>query len=138
MRARHAVVHRQQLRRAADAAQLHRALAVLRRPDVFHVAVAGAPVTDWRRYHTAYTERYLGHPDLAPQAYDASSLLAQASRLSRPLLLIHGMTDDNVVVAHTLALSGALTAAEAARGATYVVRSCVVGPTPFDPSFSPD
>ena len=42
------------------------ALAVLRRPDVFHAAVAGAPVTDWRLYDTHYTERYLGHPDDAP------------------------------------------------------------------------
>jgi dipeptidyl-peptidase-4 len=87
------------------------ALAVLRRPDVFHAAVAGAPVTDWRLYDTAYTERYLGHPDEHPEAYDASSLLADAPTLTRPLLLIHGMTDDNVVVAHTLALSGRLTAA---------------------------
>lgn len=87
------------------------ALAVLRRPDVFHAAVAGAPVTDWRRYDTAYTERYLGHPAENPQAYDASSLLADAPSLTRPLLLIHGMSDDNVVVAHTLALSAALTAA---------------------------
>ena len=39
------------------------ALAVLRRPDVFHAAIAGAPVTDWRLYDTFYTERYLGHPD---------------------------------------------------------------------------
>ncbi len=87
------------------------ALAVLRRPDVFHAAVAGAPVTDWRRYDTAYAERYLGLPQDQPEAYDNSSLLAEAPSLSRPLLLVHGMTDDNVVVAHTLALSGALTAA---------------------------
>ncbi|MEO9222253.1 MAG: prolyl oligopeptidase family serine peptidase, partial [Mycobacteriaceae bacterium] len=87
------------------------ALAVLRRPDVFHAAVAGAPVTEWRWYDTAYTERYLGHPEADRQAYDASSLLPLAPNLRRPLLLMHGMTDDNVVVAHTLALSAALTAA---------------------------
>jgi dipeptidyl-peptidase-4 len=87
------------------------ALAVLRRPDVFHAAVAGAPVTEWRWYDTAYTERYLGHPDHDPAAYDASSLLPLAPGLRRPLLLMHGMTDDNVVVAHTLALSAALTEA---------------------------
>ena len=46
------------------------ALAVLRRPDVFHAAVAGAPVTDWRLYDTHYTERYLGHPDDDPEPYD--------------------------------------------------------------------
>ena len=49
------------------------ALAVLRRPDVFHAAVAGAPVTDWRLYDTFYTERYLGHPDEAPEVYDRNS-----------------------------------------------------------------
>jgi dipeptidyl-peptidase-4 len=87
------------------------ALAVLRRPDVFHAAVAGAPVTEWRLYDTAYTERYLGNPVEDPAPYDASSLLPLAAGLSRPLLIIHGLTDDNVVIAHTLRLSGALTAA---------------------------
>ncbi len=87
------------------------ALAVVRRPDVFHAAVAGAPPTDWRLYDTCYTERYLGHPDANPQAYEHSSLLAHAAELRRPLLLIHGMVDDNVVVAHTLRLSAALLAA---------------------------
>jgi dipeptidyl-peptidase-4 len=84
------------------------ALAVLRRPDVFHAAVAGAPVTDWRLYDTFYTERYLGHPDEAPEVYDRNSLLADAPKLTRPLLIIHGLADDNVVVAHTLRLSAAL------------------------------
>jgi dipeptidyl-peptidase 4 len=87
------------------------ALAVLRRPDVFHAAVAGAPVTEWRLYDTAYTERYLGDPTVDPGPYDACSLLPLAGALTRPLLLIHGLTDDNVVVAHTLRLSGALTIA---------------------------
>jgi dipeptidyl-peptidase 4 len=87
------------------------ALAVLRRPDVFHAAVAGAPVTDWRLYDTFYTERYLGHPDAAPEVYERNSLLADAPNLERPLLLIHGLADDNVVVAHTLRLSAALLAA---------------------------
>jgi dipeptidyl-peptidase-4 len=87
------------------------ALAVLRRPDVFHAAVAGAPVTDWRLYDTCYTERYLGLPDEQPQVYEQSSLLADAPRLTRPLLFIHGLADDNVVVAHTLRMSSALLAA---------------------------
>ncbi len=87
------------------------ALAVLRRPDVFHAAVAGAPVTDWRLYDTAYTERYLGDPRVDPAPYDACGLIPLAPQLERPLLIIHGLTDDNVVVAHTLALSGALTVA---------------------------
>ncbi len=87
------------------------ALAVLRRPDLFHAAVAGAPVTDWRRYDTAYTERYLGHPDDDPAAYDRNSLLDDAPGLTRPLMIVHGLADDNVVVAHTLELSGRLLAA---------------------------
>jgi dipeptidyl-peptidase 4 len=84
------------------------ALAVLRRPDVFHAAIAGAPVTDWRLYDTHYTERYLGLPAENPDAYRRSSLLDDAPALSRPLLLIHGLADDNVVVAHTLQMSRAL------------------------------
>jgi dipeptidyl-peptidase-4 len=87
------------------------ALAVLRRPDVFHAAIAGAPVTDWRLYDTHYTERYLGDPAAAPEVYDANSLLPLADQLERPLLLIHGLADDNVVAAHTLQLSQALLAA---------------------------
>jgi dipeptidyl-peptidase 4 len=90
------------------------ALAVLRRPDVFHAAVAGAPVTDWHLYDTHYTERYLGLPDGDGDDYDRSSLLFLAERsgvTARPVLLIHGLADDNVVVAHTLRLSGALLAA---------------------------
>ncbi|MCW0215987.1 MAG: prolyl oligopeptidase family serine peptidase [Pseudonocardia sp.] len=93
------------------------ALAVLRRPDVFHAAVAGAPVTDWTLYDTHYTERYLGHPDAEPAAYARSSLFVDAAvppsaeKPNRPLMLIHGLADDNVVAAHTLRLSSALLAA---------------------------
>ncbi len=87
------------------------ALAVLRRPDVIHAAVAGAPVTEWRWYDTHYTERYLGLPEERAGAYDASSLLPIAGQLTRPLLLIHGLADDNVVAAHTLQLSSSLLAA---------------------------
>ena len=84
------------------------ALAVLRRPDVFHAGIAGAPVTDWALYDTHYTERYLGLPQRNADAYARSSLLKDAPDLQRPLLLIHGLTDDNVVAAHTLQLSRAL------------------------------
>lgn len=87
------------------------ALAVLRRPDVFHAAVAGAPVTEWRLYDTHYTERYLGHPDERPEVYEANSLTGDAARLERPLMIVHGLADDNVVAAHTLRLSSALLAA---------------------------
>jgi dipeptidyl-peptidase-4 len=87
------------------------ALAVMQRPDIFHAAVAGAPVTEWRLYDTHYTERYLGDPCSDPEPYDRSSLLDIAHLLTRPLLLIHGLADDNVVAAHTLRLSSALLAA---------------------------
>ncbi len=84
------------------------ALAVLRRPDVFHAAVAGAPVTEWRLYDTCYTERYLGDPNSQPEVYDRNSLIPLAPALERPLMIIHGLADDNVVAAHTLQLSSAL------------------------------
>ncbi len=87
------------------------ALAVIRRRDVFHAAIAGAPVTDWRLYDTHYTERYLGDPTIDDTAYANSSLLAMAADLTRPLLLIHGLADDNVAAANTLQLSSALLAA---------------------------
>ncbi|HEX6450299.1 MAG TPA: prolyl oligopeptidase family serine peptidase [Trebonia sp.] len=108
------------------------ALAVLRRPDVFHAAVAGAPVTDWRLYDTHYTERYLGQPDDTGDSYQRSSLLDDPERIAtshsrgegmggssprsdtadqRHLLLIHGLADDNVLVAHSLRMSSALLAA---------------------------
>jgi dipeptidyl-peptidase-4 len=84
------------------------ALAVMRRPDVFQTAVAGAPVVDWRDYDTHYTERYLGLPDVNTKGYQNSNLLTHASTLSRPLLLIHGTADDNVYFFHSLKLSDAL------------------------------
>jgi dipeptidyl-peptidase-4 len=87
------------------------ALAVLRRSDVFHAAIAGAPVTDWRLYDTHYTERYLGNPSIDDTNYTKTSLMENVSTLESPLLLIHGLADDNVVAAHTLQLSSALLAA---------------------------
>ncbi|MDQ3404216.1 MAG: prolyl oligopeptidase family serine peptidase [Actinomycetota bacterium] len=87
------------------------ALAVLRAPEVFHAAIAGAPVTDWRLYDTHYTERYLGDPNTQPEVYDRNSLIHDAPKLDRPLLIIHGLADDNVVVAHAVRLSSALVAA---------------------------
>lgn len=84
------------------------ALAVLRRPDVFHVGVAGAPVVDWRDYDTGYTERYLGLPAENAEGYDKSSLLTYAAGLRRPLLIVHGTSDDNVMFFHSMKLSHAL------------------------------
>ena len=92
------------------------ALAVLRRPDRFHAAIAGAPVTRWGLYDTHYTERYLGHPDVHPDNYARSDLWVdgaagpELAKLERPMLLIHGLADDNVVAAHTLRFSTALLA----------------------------
>lgn len=98
------------------------ALAAIRRPDVFRAAIVGAPVTDWRLYDTAYTERYLGHPDVEPEAYARSNIVGTDGELrglapvpdgQRPpgMLVIHGLADDNVVAAHALRLSSALLAA---------------------------
>jgi dipeptidyl-peptidase-4 len=84
---------------------------VLRRPDVFHAAVAGAGVTDQRLYNAPWRERFLGHPDEHPEWYEACSLLLDAPKLTRPLMLIHGLADENVFPANTLRLSTALLAA---------------------------
>jgi dipeptidyl-peptidase-4 len=84
------------------------ALAVIRAPQHFHAAVAGAPVTEWKLYDTFYTERYLGNPAHDEQPYIASSLLHDAKNLTRPLLIIHGLADDNVLAAHSLELTTAL------------------------------
>ncbi|MFF6810250.1 prolyl oligopeptidase family serine peptidase [Streptomyces sp. NPDC012403] len=92
------------------------ALAALRRPDVFHAAVVGAPVTDLRLYDTHYQERYTGHPDEQPEVYRRNSVIDDAGLVDaagphRPMMIIHGLADDNVVVAHSLRLSSALLAA---------------------------
>ncbi|MBI4659776.1 MAG: DPP IV N-terminal domain-containing protein [Verrucomicrobia bacterium] len=84
------------------------ALAVLKRPDVFKAAVAGAPVTDWEDYDTHYTERYMGFPETDAEAYRDGSLLTYASKLQRPLLIVHGTADDNVYFRHSLKLANAL------------------------------
>ncbi|QDU91634.1 Prolyl tripeptidyl peptidase precursor [Pirellulimonas nuda] len=84
------------------------AMAVMQRPDVFRVGVAGAPVADFRDYDTHYTERYLGLPEDNTAGYDASSVLTHADRLTRPLLIIHGTADDNVYFLHSVKMSNAL------------------------------
>jgi dipeptidyl-peptidase-4 len=87
------------------------AIAVIRRPDVFHAAISGAAPHDQRLYDTHWHERFLGRPDENPDAYDRSSTMTRAGDLTRPLLLIHGLADDNVAAAHTLRMSSALPAA---------------------------
>jgi dipeptidyl-peptidase-4 len=84
------------------------ALALERRPDVFHAGVAWAPVTDWLDYDTHYTERYMGMPDANASGYRASSALTWAKDLVRPLLIMHGTADDNVYFLHSLKLCDAL------------------------------
>lgn len=91
------------------------ALAVLDAPDVVHAACAGAPPTDWMLYDTHYTERYLG---LDPAVYERNSIITDAAKLERPLMLIHGFADDNVSIANSLRLSQALM--EAGRSHTYL------------------
>jgi dipeptidyl-peptidase-4 len=72
-------------------------------PDLYAAGVAGAPVTKWEFYDTAYTERYLGMPP-----YTASDTIADAAKISDPLLMLHGMADDNVVFENSTVMYGAL------------------------------
>src|SRR3546814_14387582 len=73
-------------------------------PGVFSAAVAGAPVTKWELYDTHYTERYLGQPQEKPSAYPGSGAVDEAVKIKDPLLLVHGMSDDNVVFDNSTAL----------------------------------
>ncbi len=86
------------------------AIAVVRRGDVFHAAVAGAPPTDWRNYDTIYTERYMRTPAENTEGYDAGSCVKNASKLKGKLLLLQGLVDDNVHPNNTLQLANALQA----------------------------
>ncbi len=87
------------------------AMATIRRPDVFAAGAAGAPVVDFADYDTAYTERYLGTPQDDAPGYRASNVLTYAGGLARPLLIMHGLTDDNVYFENTVKLTQALTRA---------------------------
>jgi dipeptidyl-peptidase-4 len=77
-------------------------------PDVFRAGVAGAPVTEWEGYDTHYTERYMGTPVDNPDGYRQGSVLTHAEFLSNPLLIVHGMIDENVHFRHTARLLDAL------------------------------
>ncbi len=83
-------------------------MAILRHPEWFQAAVAGAPVVDWEDYDTHYTERYMGLPAENRRGYRAANVLTYVDRLRRPLLLIHGTDDDNVYFTHSIKLSDAL------------------------------
>jgi dipeptidyl-peptidase-4 len=83
-------------------------LALLKEPDVFHVGVAGAPVTDWRNYDSIYTERYMRRPQDNPDGYEKGSCLTYAKNLKGKLFIHHGAVDDNVHPGNTLQLVQAL------------------------------
>ncbi|MBC8025205.1 MAG: S9 family peptidase [Steroidobacteraceae bacterium] len=79
-------------------------MCLMHAPEVFTAGIAGAPVTDWSLYDTHYTERYLSTPAANRQGYAAGNVLESADKLSRPLLLVHGMADDNVLFTNSTAL----------------------------------
>jgi len=79
-------------------------MAAAQYPGEFAASVSVAPVTDWSLYDTHYTERYLSTPQDAPDAYRRGNVLTYAHRISDPLLLIHGMADDNVLFTHSTQL----------------------------------
>ncbi len=80
-------------------------------PGAFAAGVSGAPVTKWELYDTHYTERYMGNPATDPKPYEASAAIEDAPKIKDPLLLIHGMSDDNVVFDNSTALMAKLQAA---------------------------
>ncbi|CAD5121295.1 DgyrCDS9824 [Dimorphilus gyrociliatus] len=81
------------------------------RPDVFKLAVVGAPVTAWHLYDTAYTERYMGLPESSKANYEQSSVINMVPKFpdeENRLLIFHGLMDDNVHFQHTVFLIEAL------------------------------
>lgn len=85
---------------------------MLRYPELFHVGVAGAPVTDWRSYDTIYTERYMRTPQENREGYDAGSAMQYADNLAGELLIVHGTTDNNVHQGNSIHLIDALIRAD--------------------------
>ena len=79
-------------------------MCMMQAPEVFAAGISGAPVTDWRLYDTHYTERYMGTPQDNEAGYTASSVMTYAKQLRGPLLMMHGMADDNVLFAHSTTL----------------------------------
>lgn len=79
-------------------------MAMFKQPEYFKAGASGAPVTDWRLYDTHYTERFLGHPDAPGEVYEKSSVFPYANSLENPLLIYHGMADDNVLFTHSTKL----------------------------------
>ncbi len=79
-------------------------MCLMQAPDVFSAGASGGPVTDWTLYDTHYTERFMGTPESNPEGYERSSVLHYADKLRGPLLIMHGMADDNVLFTHSTAL----------------------------------
>jgi len=77
-------------------------------PGLYAAGISGAPVTKWELYDTHYTERYMGDPREVPEAYEAASAISNATRISDPLLIVHGMADDNVVFENSSEIIAAL------------------------------
>lgn len=69
---------------------------------VFKAGISVAPVTDWRLYNTAYTERFMATPQINDLGYGASNLIDKANKLQGKLLICHGTADDNVHIQHTM------------------------------------
>ena len=78
----------------------------------FKAGVAIAPVTDWRLYDSAYTERYMRRPQVNDRGYEEASLMNKAEDLTGNVLIIHGTGDDNVHVQHTMQYIDALVRAD--------------------------
>uniref|UniRef100_A0A7S4JFV3 Peptidase S9 prolyl oligopeptidase catalytic domain-containing protein n=1 Tax=Odontella aurita TaxID=265563 RepID=A0A7S4JFV3_9STRA len=87
------------------------AMCLCRAPDVFHVAVAGAPVTSWDGYDTHYTERYMGLPAENPEGYGESAVFDHVPNMRGRLMIVHGLIDENVHFRHTARLINRLIAA---------------------------
>ena len=79
-------------------------MCMMQAPDVFAAGIAGAPVTDWRLYDTHYTEQFMGTPQENTTGYTGSSVMTYANQLRGPLLIMHGMADDNVLFTHSTTL----------------------------------
>ncbi len=83
-------------------------------PGLYAAGIAAAPVTRWELYDTHWTERYMGTPQGNPEGYASANAVTDAAKIKDPLLLIHGMSDDNVVLDHTTELVAAMQAANIA------------------------
>ncbi|MGA9639299.1 S9 family peptidase [Flavobacterium sp.] len=81
---------------------------ILKGNEIFKMAIAVAPVTNWRFYDSIYTERYMQTPQENPSGYDDNSPLNFVSHLKGKYLLIHGSADDNVHLQNTMKMSEAL------------------------------